>query len=72
MRPPAAVTMPSSRMRPHSGSFCERAVCSSAKARSSRSGRARAPEYSWDRVTERIVDFYYETRERVRAASDTR
>ena len=31
-------------------------------------GRARAPEFSWDRVTERIVDFYYETRERVLAA----
>ncbi len=28
-------------------------------------GRARAPEFSWDRVTERIVDFYYQTRERV-------
>jgi phosphatidyl-myo-inositol alpha-mannosyltransferase len=28
-------------------------------------GRARAPEFSWERVTERIVDFYYETRERV-------
>jgi phosphatidylinositol alpha-mannosyltransferase len=25
-------------------------------------GRARAPEFSWDRVTERIVDFYYEVR----------
>jgi phosphatidyl-myo-inositol alpha-mannosyltransferase len=25
-------------------------------------GRARAPEYSWDRVTERIVDYYYEVR----------
>jgi phosphatidylinositol alpha-mannosyltransferase len=31
-------------------------------------GRARAPEFSWDRVTERIVDFYYETRERVLSA----
>ena len=31
-------------------------------------GRARAPEFSWDRVTERIVDFYYETRERVVAS----
>jgi phosphatidylinositol alpha-mannosyltransferase len=30
-------------------------------------GRERAPEFSWDRVTERIVDFYYETRERVLA-----
>jgi phosphatidylinositol alpha-mannosyltransferase len=28
-------------------------------------GRTRAPEYSWDRVTERIVDYYYEVRERV-------
>jgi phosphatidylinositol alpha-mannosyltransferase len=27
-------------------------------------GRERAPEYSWDRVTERIVDFYHEVRER--------
>jgi len=25
-------------------------------------GRAKAPEYSWDRVTEQIVDFYRETR----------
>jgi len=32
-------------------------------------GRARAPEFSWDRVTERIVDFYYETRERALAES---
>jgi phosphatidylinositol alpha-mannosyltransferase len=31
-------------------------------------GRARAPEFSWDRVTERIVEFYYETRDRVLAA----
>ncbi len=31
-------------------------------------GRARAPEFSWERVTERIVDYYYETRERVLAA----
>ena len=30
-------------------------------------GRARAPEFSWDRVTERIVDYYYETRQRVLA-----
>jgi phosphatidyl-myo-inositol alpha-mannosyltransferase len=30
-------------------------------------GRARAPEYSWDRVTERIVDYYYEVRERALA-----
>ncbi len=30
-------------------------------------GRARAPEFSWDSVTERIVDFYYETRDRVLA-----
>jgi len=30
-------------------------------------GREKAPDYSWDRVTERIVDFYYETRERVLA-----
>jgi hypothetical protein len=26
-------------------------------------GRAKAPEYSWDRVTEQIVDFYREIRE---------
>jgi len=31
-------------------------------------GRARAPEFSWDRVTERIVDYYYEVRDRVLAA----
>ena len=31
-------------------------------------GRERAPEFSWDRVTERIVDYYYEVRERVGAA----
>jgi phosphatidylinositol alpha-mannosyltransferase len=31
-------------------------------------GRLRAPEYSWDRVTERIVDFYHEVRDRVLAA----
>jgi phosphatidylinositol alpha-mannosyltransferase len=31
-------------------------------------GRLRAPEFSWDRVTERIVDLYYETRERVLSA----
>jgi phosphatidyl-myo-inositol alpha-mannosyltransferase len=30
-------------------------------------GRERAPEYSWDRITEQIVDFYYETRVRVLA-----
>ncbi len=33
-------------------------------------GRARAPEFSWERVTERIVDFYYETRDRVLTARD--
>jgi phosphatidyl-myo-inositol alpha-mannosyltransferase len=31
-------------------------------------GRARAPEFSWDRVTERIVSFYYATRDRVLAS----
>jgi phosphatidylinositol alpha-mannosyltransferase len=31
-------------------------------------GRARAPEYSWDRVTERIVDYYHEVRDRVLTA----
>jgi len=31
-------------------------------------GRRRAPEFSWDRVTERIVDYYYEVRDRVTAA----
>ena len=31
-------------------------------------GRARAPEFTWDRVTERIVDFYYETGARVQDA----
>jgi phosphatidylinositol alpha-mannosyltransferase len=30
-------------------------------------GRARAPEFSWERVTERIVDYYYQTRDRVLA-----
>jgi phosphatidyl-myo-inositol alpha-mannosyltransferase len=30
-------------------------------------GRRRAPEFSWDRVTERIVDFYYEVRAEVLA-----
>jgi phosphatidylinositol alpha-mannosyltransferase len=28
-------------------------------------GRERAPEYSWERVTDRIVDYYYEVRDRV-------
>jgi phosphatidylinositol alpha-mannosyltransferase len=32
-------------------------------------GRARAPEYSWDRVTERIVDYYHEVRDRVLASA---
>ena len=31
-------------------------------------GRARAPEFSWDRVTEQIVDYYYETRDQVLAS----
>ena len=35
-------------------------------------GRAKAPEYSWDRVTEQIVDFYREIRERTAAATGTR
>jgi len=30
-------------------------------------GRRRAPEFSWDRVTERIVDYYYEVREQLAA-----
>jgi hypothetical protein len=30
-------------------------------------GRAKAPEYSWERVTDRIVDYYYEVRARVGA-----
>jgi phosphatidylinositol alpha-mannosyltransferase len=30
-------------------------------------GRIRAPEYSWDRVTERIVDYYHEVRDHVLA-----
>ena len=30
-------------------------------------GRQRAPEFTWDRVTERIIDYYYETRQRVLA-----
>ena len=28
-------------------------------------GRARAPEFTWDRVSERIVEYYYEVREQV-------
>jgi phosphatidylinositol alpha-mannosyltransferase len=35
-------------------------------------GRARAPEYSWDRVTEQIVDYYHEVRERVASGSRAR
>jgi len=35
-------------------------------------GRARAPEFSWDRVTERIVDYYYEVRDRVPIDGPTR
>jgi phosphatidyl-myo-inositol alpha-mannosyltransferase len=31
-------------------------------------GRARAPEFTWDRVTERIVDYYHEVRARVLAS----
>jgi glycosyltransferase involved in cell wall biosynthesis len=31
-------------------------------------GRLRAPDYSWDRVTERIVAYYHEVRDRVLAA----
>jgi phosphatidylinositol alpha-mannosyltransferase len=31
-------------------------------------GRERAPEYSWERVTDRIVDYYYEVRDRVGAS----
>jgi phosphatidylinositol alpha-mannosyltransferase len=30
-------------------------------------GRERAPDYSWDRVTERIIDYYHDVRERVLA-----
>ena len=30
-------------------------------------GRRRAPEFTWDRVTEQIIDYYYETRHRVLA-----
>ncbi len=30
-----------------------------------------APEYSWDRVTEQIVDFYHEVRDRVLAERAT-
>ncbi|HEY7463214.1 MAG TPA: glycosyltransferase family 4 protein [Candidatus Limnocylindria bacterium] len=30
-------------------------------------GRERAPDYSWDRVTERLVDYYHDIRERVLA-----
>ena len=30
-------------------------------------GRLRAPEFTWDRVTEQIIDYYYETRQRILA-----
>jgi phosphatidylinositol alpha-mannosyltransferase len=30
-------------------------------------GRSRAPEYSWDRVTEQLVDFYHDVREQALA-----
>ena len=33
-------------------------------------GRARAPEYSWDRVTERVIEFYREVRTAALAAGD--
>ena len=33
-------------------------------------GRERAPEYSWDRVTERVIEFYREVRARAFAAGD--
>ena len=33
-----------------------------------RPGRRAHPSISWDRVTERIVEFYYETRDRVLAS----
>jgi phosphatidylinositol alpha-mannosyltransferase len=33
--------------------------------RMGQAGRQRAPEYSWQRVTEQIVDYYHELRERV-------
>lgn len=32
-------------------------------------GRQRAPEFSWDRVTERVVDYYHEVRARVLSGS---
>ncbi len=32
-------------------------------------GRARAPEYSWRRVTEQVVDYYHEVRDRVLAGT---
>lgn len=31
-------------------------------------GRARAPEFSWERVTERVIDYYHEVRDRVGAS----
>ena len=34
-------------------------------------GRERAPEYSWDRVTERVIDFYREVRAATPAGRDT-
>ena len=38
-----------------------------AGSRMGEAGRQRAPDYSWDRVTERIVDYYHEVRDRVLA-----
>ena len=38
------------------------------RLRMGEAGRLRAPEFSWERVTERIVDYYYEVRDRVLAA----
>ncbi|HEX2222438.1 MAG TPA: glycosyltransferase family 4 protein [Candidatus Limnocylindria bacterium] len=38
------------------------------RARMGAAGRQRAPDFSWDRVTERIIDYYHEVRERVAAA----
>jgi phosphatidylinositol alpha-mannosyltransferase len=34
-------------------------------------GRAKAPEYSWERVTQQVVAYYYEVRDRVAAGQPT-
>ena len=42
------------------------------RLRMGEAGRARAPEYSWDRVTERIVEYYHEVREQALSSGSVR